>query len=253
MMCLLSVALSAAIAAQVVFAQIADSNSAPEPSSRDAIEASAIPPITSPNPASPSINPANQSQPIPVNPFTGLTSASSQNYSPLTGQQRWKLYWKQNYLSVGAYFGPFFTALAFDQASGWPSDWGGGLEGFGRRLGSRIAISTIQGSLQAASAAALHEDVRYLTSSSTGFKKRALHAIAFSFLTFNNRGHTTLNIANITSFYGATAISTAWVPIHGRVSTYILTNGTEQIALSVPINLLQEFWPEVRHKVLRRP
>jgi hypothetical protein len=246
MMWSLSVVVSAAIAAQVVFAQSPDDNSAAQPSGHDAIKGSAIPASTNPNSA-------NQGQPIPVNPLTGLASASTQHYSPLTGPQRWKLYWKQNYLSVGAFLGPLFAAAVFDQATGSTGDWGSGLGGFGCRLGSRIAVSTIQGTLQASSAAALHQDVRYLTSNASGFKKRALHAIAFSFLTFNNQGHTTLNIANLTSYYGATAASTAWVPIHGRVSTYILTNGTAQIAISVPMNLLQEFWPEIRHKLLRRP
>jgi hypothetical protein len=254
-MCFIRVAVTAAIAARVVLAQIPDANSTGQPGGPDAIgtQGSAIPNVLNPNLATPSKNPANQNQPIPVNPFTGLTSVSSQNYRPLTGEQRWKLYWKQNYLSVGAYFGPLFTAVVFDQATGSTGDWGSGLGGFGCRLGSRIAVSTIQGTLQASSAAAFHEDVRYIASSATGFKKRALHAIAFSFLTFNNQGHTTLNISNLTSYYGATAASTAWVPIHGKVGTYILTNGTEQIGISVPMNLLHEFWPEVRRKILRRP
>jgi hypothetical protein len=251
-MCSLSVAVSAAIAAQVVFAQIPDNNSAAQPG-RDAIAGSAIPAPANPNPASPANNPASQNAPIPVNPFTGLTSISALHYSPLTGKQRWNLYWRQNYLSAGAYFGPLITAVAFDQGTGSTGDWGSGLGGFGCRLGSRIAISSIQGTLQASSAAALHEDVRYISSGATGFKKRALHAIAFSFLTFNNQGRTRLNIAGLTSYYGATAVSTAWVPIHGNTGTYILTNGTAQIAIAVPMNLLQEFWPEVRHKLLRRP
>jgi hypothetical protein len=36
------------------------------------------------------------------------------------------------------------------------------------------------------------------------------------------------------------------------VASYTLTNGSEQIALTLPVNLLQEFWPEIRRKVLRR-
>lgn len=201
---------------------------------------------------SPGTSPASQPQPIAVNPLTGLATTSAVNYQPLTGRERWKLYWKQNYLSVGAYFGPFFTALVLDQASNTPSAWGGGLEGFGKRFGSRIATAIVQGTVQASLAPLLDEDVRYIASGQTGFKRRLLHAIAFSFVTYNSQGHVTPNIANLSSYYAATAISTTWVPIHQSKERYILTNGTEQIALSVPINIVQEFWPEIRQKILHR-
>ena len=85
-----------------------------------------------------------------------------------------------------------------------------------------------------------------------GFKKRALHAIAYSFVTYNDQGRTTLNFANLTSIYATAAIFTAWVPGRFKLAAYTLTNGTEQIGLSVPIGLLQEFWPEIRRKILRR-
>ena len=194
-----------------------------------------------------------QNQPSTVNPLTGLVSASASDYHPLTGKERWQLYWKQNFASVGAYFGPFFTAFVLDQATGSPEQWGGGFEGYGRRFASRTAMAMVQGTLQASVAAALHEDVRYISSAQAGFKKRALHAIAYSFVTYDNQGHPTLNVANLSSYYAASAISTTWVPGRNNVALYTLTSGTEQIGLSVGINLIQEFWPEIRHKVLRRP
>jgi hypothetical protein len=198
--------------------------------------------------------PPDPNQPLAVNPVTGLASTSAVNYQPLTGRERWKLYWKQNYWSVGAYFGPVFTALVLDQATGTPHEWGGGMEGFGKRLGSRTATGMLQGTFQAAAAPLLDEDVRYISSGrTTGFKRRALHAIAFSFVTYNHNGHITPNIANLTSYYAATAISTTWVPIHTSTGRYVLTNGTAQIGLSVPVNMLQEFWPDIRQKVLHRP
>jgi hypothetical protein len=60
-----------------------------------------------------------------------------------------------------------------------------------------------------------------------------------------------LNFASLTSTYATTAISTAWTPGRFKVATYALTNGTAQIGLSAPINLMQEFWPEIRRKILR--
>jgi hypothetical protein len=212
-------------------------------------------PSRSSNPTPASQNPpqGNQHQPLNVNPLTGLTSASALDYHPLSGKQRWYLYWKQNYWSVGAYLGPFLTALMPDQATNSPEQWGGGLQGYGRRLGSRTATGMVQGTFQASIAAVMHEDVRYIASAHKGFKERALHAMAYSFLTYNNQGHAVVNIANLSSFYAATAISTMWLPGRSRGAKYILSDGTMQIGLSIPINLLQEFWPDIRYKLLHRP
>ena len=201
----------------------------------------------------PSNPPAANTNPLGVNPITGLGTASAANYHPLTGEQRWHLYWKQNYASPGAYFGPVFTALVLDQSTNSPREWGGGWPGFGRRLGSRTAMAMTQGTIQASLAAVLDGDVRYIASADTGFGGRLLHAVKFSFFTYNSRGQARLNIANLTSIYATTAISTAWVPIQGSGAKYTFTNGTAQIALSIPINMVQEFWPEIRTKVFRRP
>lgn len=191
-------------------------------------------------------------QTLRVNPVTGLVSATGSGYEPLTGHERWKLYWKMNFLSVGAYFGPFFDALLLDQATGSPAQWGGGFKGYGRRVASRTANAMLQGTLQAPLAAALHEDVRYITSTQHGFKRRAVHAIVYSFLTYNDQGHPTPNIANLSAYYGSTAISTVWLPGHYNWASYALSNSTEQIGLTMPVNLLQEFWPEISRHVLHR-
>jgi hypothetical protein len=221
----------------------------------------AAPPLQSGNPnppnpavsanASPNAPASNRNQALSVNPVTGLVTASALAYHPLTGKERWQLYWRQNYWSGGAYSGPLFQALVLDQATGSPSQWGGGFRGYGLRAASRIATGVVQGTLQASVAAILHEDVRYISSAPTGFKRRALHAIGYSFVTYSDQGRITLNFANLTSVYATTAISTAWLPGRFKVGTYALTNGTAQIGLSAPINLMQEFWPEIRRKIRR--
>ena len=244
------------IAAPLVFGQPDDDNGIRHPSAAGGLTApqgSAGPDSSDMAARSPGTLVGNQNQHLTVNPLTGLTSVKALDYHPLDGKARWKLYWKQNYLSVGAYFGPIFTTLVLDQAINSPGTGGSGLGSFGRRLGSRTAMSITQGTFQASIAAALHEEVRYISSGQPGFKRRALHAVAFSFLTYDNHGHTILNISNLTSYYGAAAISTTWTPIRSNVVVYTLTSATQQVALSVPINLLQEFWPDIRHKILRRP
>jgi len=195
----------------------------------------------------------DEKQRLSVNPLTGQTSAPGSNFTPLTPDERWKLYIKQSYWSVGAYFGPLFAALVLDQATGTPPEWGGGFRGYGRRLASRWASADlVQNGFQFPVAALLKEDVRYIASTQHGFRRRAGHAILYSFLTYNSQGHPTLNVANVGGYYFASAVSTAWMPESQKLGSYTLSNGSESIALSIPVNMLQEFWPEIRHTVFRR-
>jgi hypothetical protein len=194
----------------------------------------------------------DQNQSLKVNPLTGLAVAPESGYHPLTGAERWKLYVKMTYASAGPYFSPVMTALLLDQANGTPRQWGGGFPGFGRRVASRAGNAVLQGTFQAPLAALLHEDVRYIASSRHGFMRRAAHAVLYSFLTYNNQGRPTLNIANLTAFYASTAVTTAWLPGIQNVAKYTFTNASEQIGLSFPLNVTQEFWPEIRRHILRR-
>jgi len=199
------------------------------------------------------LSPADdQDQRLKVNPVTGLALASQSNYTPLTGTERWKLYFKMTYGSAGPYLSPVMTALLLDQANGTPRQWGGGFPGLGRRLASRAGNAVLQGTFQAPLAAILHEDVRYIPTSHHGFRRRAIHAILYSFLTYNDKGRPTLNIANLTAFYASTAVTTAWLPGIQNAAKYTFSNASEQIALSFPLTVVQEFWPEIRHYVFRR-
>jgi len=187
-----------------------------------------------------------------VNPVTGMVSTSAVDYQPLTGRQRVKLYFKQNFLSVGAYFGPFAAALLLDQTTDSPSQWGGGFSGYRKRVASRFAAGIVQGTVQAPIAAVLHEDVRYIVSKEHGVKRRTWHAVVYSFATYNSHGQPTANIANISSYYAASAVSATWLPGYYNVARYALIDGSESLGLSIPVNMLQEFWPEVRRYVFRR-
>ena len=187
-----------------------------------------------------------------VNPITGMAVAPQTNYTPLTLNERWKLYLKMTYASAGPYFSPLVNALALDQASDTPRQWGDGFAGFGRRLASRAGNAVLQGSFQAPLAALLHEDVRYIPTSQRSIPRRALHAVLYSFLTYNDKGHPTLNIANLAAFYASTAVTTTWLPGIGNSARYTFTNASQQIALSFPLNVVQEFWPEIQRHLFRR-
>ena len=229
-----------------------DTNSSPGNSSVG--NAGQQPPVQEPDtPQSgiptPSITDSRKAR-LAVNPFTGLTVSPALDFTPLTGDERWKLYWKQNFFSVGAYLRPIFFALVLDQTTNSPSQWGGGFAGFGPRVGSRVLSNIVQGTIRTPLAAVLHEDVRYITDHRGG-KRGLVHAVEYSFLTYNDQGHPTVNVAKLVGYYASTAISTGWRPGHHPLASYTFTNGSEQLGLSVPINILQEFLPAISRKLSR--
>jgi hypothetical protein len=189
---------------------------------------------------------------LAVNPVTGLAVLSVGHFVPLTGAERWKLYWKQNYFSEGAYFGPILASLLLDQATNSPREWGGGFAGYGRRLASRTGSAIVQGTVQAGVAAVLHEDVRFVPSEEESSGRRAWHAIKYTFLTYTQEGRPTPNIPNIGAYFAATAISTTWQPHDGSAARYTLTNSAAQIALAAAVNVFQEFWPDLTHRTKHR-
>ena len=170
----------------------------------------------------------------------------------MTLNERWKLYLDMTYASAGPYFGPLVNALVRDQANGTPRQWGGGFVGFGQRLASRGGNAVLQGSFQAPLAALLHEDVRYIPTRQRSIQRRALPAVLYSFLTYNDKGRPTLNVANLTPFYASTAVTTTWIPGIGNAARYTFLNASQQIALGFPLNVVQEFWPEIPRHLFRR-
>jgi hypothetical protein len=61
------------------------------------------------------------------------------------------------------------AAAGIHQATGEPTEWGGGARGYGLRIGNSYAQHVISRTLQYGVAAVLHEDNRYFVSGRTGF------------------------------------------------------------------------------------
>lgn len=193
---------------------------------------------------------AQASEVIRINPITDSAAISGLNYRPLTGQERWHLYLNQNFTSVGAYLGVFSGAL-IDQAGGQPPEWGGGVKGYGRRVASRFAAGTIQGSIQSGGDALMGLEPRYVRSTAHNPARRIGHAFALSFLTYNNEGKLRLNLPNLGSYYASSVIATTWQPKRYTALGDGVRDGNRQVITGVAFNLVQEFWPEITRLVHR--
>jgi hypothetical protein len=132
--------------------------------------------------------------------------------TPLSEQQRREIYLEQTLASPGAYLKRMFAA-GIDQARGAPSQWGGGLGGYGERFASREGQFIAANSLAALGNAKLKYEPRYDQCRCSGFWPRARHAILRNFLTYNqSEQELRPQWALYGGAFGGGLISTAWKP-----------------------------------------
>ena len=169
---------------------------------------------------------------------------AGQNYRPLSPKEQWQYYVKDNYASPGAFFRSIWGA-AVHQYGNDPPEWGQGMGGYGKRLGSQFAKRSIQGSIESAAAYGLGTDPRYLPCHCRGFFKRLGYAAASNFVTRTKRGSATFNAANVGAIYGASMISITWHP--DRYSWKDgFREGSQRLVIGGSFNIFREFWPDIR-------
>lgn len=138
------------------------------------------------------------------------------------------------------------------QAAAAPTEWGGGAQGYGKRFGSMVAWSGIHSALAFGLDATLHQDPRYFRSTSTGFWRRAGHAVRGTILTRTDSGGETFSTWRFGSAYGSAVLSNFWYPARLNTARLGFIQGSVTLGFDLAGNLGAEFWPDIKSKVLRR-
>jgi len=179
----------------------------------------------------------------PESDSTGSSSAPSE-FAPMSRGERFR-----NYLVRVAGPQPFITAAAtagISQLEDTPKEWGGGGEGYGKRIGNAYAQDFIRGTVEYGVSAALHEDNRYFVSGQTGFFRRTKYAVVSTLLARHDSGNQSFSFSRIGSAAGAAFISRAWQPR----SITSAGDGTVSFGISmgsdIGFNVVREFWPSLR-------
>jgi len=167
------------------------------------------------------------------------------NYVPMTAEDRWNDYVRENFAQPGAFFQTFFTALG-DQRGNVPSEWGRGADKFPLHLGSEFARFTIGGTIKSTIAAGLHEDTRYHSCVCRGGWARTIHAVSRTLLTCNGDGKRTLDIAGLAGLYGGAMAMTTWYPSRHTALGYGVRQGNMAVGITTGIYVIREFSPELK-------
>jgi hypothetical protein len=130
----------------------------------------------------------------------------------MTPQNRLRLYERQSFTTPGIYLKSGLVGT-IEQANGTPRDWGGGAEGYSRRVASNYGQYLIQNSFSAGGNALLQYEPRYDRCHCAGLGPRTRHALLRNLLTYNQ---TERELRPQFALYGAAftsgMISSTWKP-----------------------------------------
>jgi hypothetical protein len=173
-----------------------------------------------------------------------------QQFAPLTRSERFSRY--LGGLVDGESILRSAAAAGIVQAHGTPKEWGGGAEGYGRRVGNSFAQHVIFRTLQYGISASLHEDNRYFVSGQTGFFKRTKYAVRSTLLARHDNGSQSLSFSRIGGAAGAAFISRAWQPRSTTSAGDGAVTFGVTMASDIGFNVFREFWPDMKRHLRKK-
>jgi hypothetical protein len=97
-----------------------------------------------------------------------------------------------------------------------------------------------------------HEDPRYYTLGRGGFLRRARYALSQVVLTRTDSGGTTFNLSEIVGNGMEAGLANLYYPPQERSLHHTAVNWASQLEAASLNNLVREFWPDIRRKMLRQ-
>ena len=163
----------------------------------------------------------------------------------LTFDDRVKIY-KHSFLTPESIIGPVFGA-SISQMRDTPPEWGGKIDGFGKRVASGFARAAISRTIGFGIGAVDGEDPRYFRSNESGVWRRTKYAIASTFVSRRSGGGSMPAYSRFVGTYSAAFIANAWEPQSQQGTGHALERGSTAMLSSVGFHVFEEFWPDIRH------
>jgi hypothetical protein len=158
---------------------------------------------------------------------------------PLTTKLKFELAWKSTTDPITIVGTGFLAGL--QQAGGQYSEFGGGAEGYGKRLGAAYADVVASTFLSGAVfPTLLKQDPRYFYKGTGSSRSRLWRAVNNSIICKGDNGNWQPNYSNIAGSFGGAAISSTYYPTRHQ-GMVVLTNGLIRMGESSIAGVVQEF------------
>ena len=173
-----------------------------------------------------------------------LPRASSVQPSPLSVREKWVYYLKSTYGPKS--FAYTAAGAGIKQAEGSVPEWGGGMEGYGKRYASSFGQKAINRTVRIGLQTLLHEDPRYIASDRTGIWSRTLYAASQAAWVRKDGGGTRIAYSRFIGDFSAAYLSRQWHPDSYHTTSDYITAGLTSLGIDAAKNVFNEFWPDVR-------
>jgi len=184
---------------------------------------------------------ANINKPSQSDMLVGTRVPRDLPWSTPTNEERMRVLRLGLLLSPGAYLRSTFTAST-NHLSDSPRDYGQGWAAYGKRNANSFLTYSLQDAASQGFAALSHYEMRYIQCKCTGVLPRIGHAIAFNFVTFDQRGKKVFNWPSFAGGYAAGILSTLYTP-NQKWSAEGIQAGNNAIMFGFVSSLMQEFIP----------
>ena len=176
---------------------------------------------------------------IPGQPFPNAPS-----YVPLSSRQKFDLFVSRAH-SFDTLSGAIIDSLTAQATGAYPS-FGGGMAGYGKRLGAATAgaeSASFFGTF--ALPALLHQDPRYFRSQQTDISQRLAYAASRVLIGRSDSGRSVINTSLILSEFVQAAVSNAYIPYRRETVPGTIENALTGLGSVAQARILNEFWPDI--------
>jgi hypothetical protein len=185
------------------------------------------------------------SSPIRQDQNSGLLFLPVKSSRNLSFGDKFTIYTHQTFGPPALILPAFAAARDMANPKGhYPREWKAGAGAFGRLYGDSLAMVTSERTARFLTGVALHEDPRYVRSTSRNPLMRTMHAVAFTFVDKTDSGRNTIAFSNFAGAAAGGFVGSSYLP-HGYND---LTHAEQRMAIQfmgIAIqNVAAEFQPQ---------
>ena len=178
---------------------------------------------------------------------TGLVSFT---YIPLSAHCKFHVFLQSTY-SPYTFASAGFQATWAQAMGQWPH-YGGGAQGWAKRLGATLADTESRRFIQTfALSTILHQDPRYFPSHKRAFVSRAWYSATRVVVTKDDSGHNAFNTSEFLGALFTSALQNSYYPRHDRTFGDTMNRFGGSLSSDALGNLLREFTPDMK-RLFRR-
>jgi hypothetical protein len=166
------------------------------------------------------------------------------SYVPLTKEQKFDLFVRRSH-SFDTISGAISDSLIAQATGAYPS-FGGGMAGYGKRLGAATAgaeSASFFGTF--ALPTLLHQDPRYFRATQTEISQRLAYAASRVLIGRSDDGRNVVNTSLILSQFIQAAVSNAYIPYRTETVSGTMENALTGLGSVAQARILNEFWPDI--------